>query len=380
MAKNKKAISFDSFFDRDREQDKKSTKSFVDGYTQKPSPSRPSSRRSNRHSGRPDPALADVLSDPLADLQKPPGSSRPSSRPENENPITIAKNITDIQAIILCHLLEAPDSVYRAKILAQKTNIKYASVRFSIMRLVELGFITKPTRYKNFGAAFSIKNYTLCEAFKAHRLPEIISKYGHPPSSRPSNRPETEGSARRSASLIIEEESINNNSLLLANGLADLLADQFPVLHKLGLRKTHLVNIANAWNDLGLDTNDLSDSLERANYDMKNKTYVEKPLAYVFTALKKGPYEKPKGFVSKAEKAAKQKAEEIKAARKWQKQANETAEKSEREMFESWWDSLSEPEQNKIDNQLNVDMSKTGAKLSLRFARMDYYKKNVKGE
>jgi hypothetical protein len=235
----------------------------------------------------------------------------------------------------------------------------------------------------NTGSLYLLNNESV-EYYKKYLRKNVIKKYGNPPLFSPDlhptftrpNHPLRSGEGRVKPDALIEEEKNIYNSLLREN----LIPHLYPTLYKLGLKETHIKKIESAWKTSGIDINDLPESLERAEHDINNNPKIEKPLAYVKAALMQGPYEKPKGFVSKAEKAAKQKAKEQKESMKLQKQANETAEKSEREKFESWWDSLSEPEQNKIDNQLNVDMSKTGAKLSLRFARMDYYKKNVKGE
>lgn len=378
---SKNKLSFDAFFDRKDDKDV----SFVDDYIKKTETTDPdktvhSSRPSSRPSIRPEPPLADLLADPLADPEKPATSSRPSNRPSSRpgkvSQITAVKNLTDIQAIILCHLLESPDGIYRAKNLAHHTCIKYATIRFSINKLVEIGFITKPVRYKNFGACFSVNDKTLCEAFKLYRLPEIIRIYGHPPSSRPSNRPEPDRSDRRSASLIIEEENLNKS--LLPDGLADLLADLCPELYRIGLRKKHLVEIANSWKAMELDTAELPENLERANYDILHKNNIEKPLAYVVCALKKGTYEKPKGFISQEEKARKKAAEQAAQIEKFKKQTEKNHEIEQNKEFHSWWNSLTESEQKSIDDTLNINMNKPGAKLTRKFARMEYYDTHIK--
>ena len=89
-------------------------------------------------------------------------------------------NITDIQSIILGHLVLNKSKLIQRKQLIHSTGVTEASVKKALRVLHLERFITKPVRWKNYGSVYDIHT-DICNRFMELRWPKIINKYGNPP-------------------------------------------------------------------------------------------------------------------------------------------------------------------------------------------------------
>lgn len=292
---------------------------------------------------------APTYSRPLTDLASDPGPT--FDRPLTDLNIDTARRdndpvwfISDRQSIILGILIQKKDRVIRRSDLIRETGIPEGTVRRAISDLVQNQFITKPKRWRNKGSTYSIYN-EICMRFMRERWPKILKEYGDPPfishrsvNCPTFNRPLTDHGPtlhptfNRPASRpspIIEEEDLYISS--------SIRPEDYPLLSALGFGKHHLDEIVTIWKNKNLPLEALGESLERIEFQLQNQIPDSNGspigLGYVLNALKKGPYAKPKGYMTPQEKYARERLEEAQRIRKTMQDVFELE-------CKNWWEQM----------------------------------------
>ena len=269
------------------------------------------------------------------------------------NPVLL---LTKKQAIVLDYLIDKKNKVSQLQEIVSVTGVKYGTVRGILRFLTNEHYISKPERYKKgqfYGFKYTL-NETICSDFKSR----FHNQRNDQRNDQLINRQITE----RKTGPIIEEEDIN--ILLLLN--REKIKLIYPTLYAKGFEQKHLKELADAWNFQKFTLDDFPDSLERAEWAVKHNDKIKDPLNYVYSALMKGPFAKPAGFVSRAECEAQEKVKEAKRIQA----LNEEAETLE---FENWWRGLPKGEQEGIDATAKVrSMAKDGP--AIRGHRMNCFR------
>ncbi|MCL5405712.1 MAG: hypothetical protein M1398_03170 [Deltaproteobacteria bacterium] len=126
----------------------------------------------------------------------------------------------------------------------------------------------------------------------------------------------------------------------------DEIAARHKNLYEAGFRSKHFRQVIKAWKDAHLNLDELDDSLQKANWDVReNGDKMEKPCIYVLTALQNGPYTAPKGFKSKRRLQAE-------ASLKESEKLLEIVQKDKENRFAAWWAELSPSEQATVDAEI----------------------------
>ena len=126
----------------------------------------------------------------------------------------------------------------------------------------------------------------------------------------------------------------------------DEIAARHKNLYEAGFRSKHFRQVVKAWKDAHLNLDELDDSLQKANWDIReNGDKMEKPCIYVLTALQNGPYTAPKGFKSKRRLQAE-------ASLKESEKLLEIVQKDKENRFAAWWAELSPSEQATVDAEI----------------------------
>lgn len=168
--------------------------------------------------------------------------------------------------------------------------------------------------------------------------------------------------------LILNKEEEDIYILLLSTEKIELI---YPTLYSTGFEQKHLKEIIESWKFQKLDTHEVPDSLERAEWAVKHNDKIKDPLNYIYSSLMKGPFAKPAGFVSRAECEAQERIGEAKRIQA----LNEEAETLE---FENWWRGLTEDERNEIDRTVKIkSVSKDGRVI--RGHRLNYFRSHTVG-
>lgn len=188
------------------------------------------------------------------------------------------------QEIIYNWLSENSDEgIYTVPLIEKETGVPYGTIRKALSKLINSGLIR--VEYDR-----SVKK------FEYQINSEVRVRTDKTGSKRAVSGQDRDSKRAVSGQALIEEEDIFIKDLLL---LAK--SDVFPSLDKIGFEKTQLSEIAKIWKIRGIPLDDLPVSLEYANWDVENNPKIGDPLAYVYSALKQGPYRKPPKFRTQAE-------------------------------------------------------------------------------
>jgi hypothetical protein len=80
------------------------------------------------------------------------------------------------------------------------------------------------------------------------------------------------------------------------------LSTIYPHLNSIGFEKSQLQDVIQSWKANNLNLEHLSESLQRAEYAIENKSFqMDDPLNYIYKSLMKGTFRKPPGFKTRAE-------------------------------------------------------------------------------
>jgi hypothetical protein len=275
--------------------------------------------------------------------------------------------LTHNQASVLYFLIENKSRVTKIEEIKQVTDIPYDTVRKVMRVLVKEGFITKPRKFRkgNYqGIKYSIDDQ-LCKDFmtksKGQNNGQSNGRFQDQSNGRTVQWPDK----RPGKNLSLEEDNLDTLLLIEQN-----FNDLYPFLAKIGFEANHIAQIAKCWTMQGLSIKDLPLSLERAEWAVKHNDdhQIEKPLSYVVSSLKRGPFAAPTGFVSRKEQQAAE-------ARKEADKCRELNEQYLEDRFLAWWNGLSQEEKDEVDsiNPIVKDL-----KGDFKIAhRKEYYRENV---
>ena len=142
----------------------------------------------------------------------------------------------------------------------------------------------------------------------------------------------------------------------------------YPELHVAGIERKQVLEIAKIWSARGLNLSELGNSLEMAEFDIKNNPKIEQPGRYAMTALKNGPYSRPRGFRSARERQLLDQKEELDRIRALGEEILE-------EKFEIWWENLTKEGRAAVDSLIarKNPACKTAKGELLRAARLAHF-------
>jgi hypothetical protein len=264
--------------------------------------------------------------------------------------------LTDRQSILLWHLIHRERHMFELAELAEVTGMPYGTIRTCLRALVAEHFITKPERWKNKGAVYSLIP-DICNRFVQYCGTEILKRFGENPFYNSLKTDLGLSCDCPKSTPNIEEEDIYNLLLREFPGMYPALS---AVLHERQRKQ-----IASVWKARGWSEKDLYASLDMADYAVSNNKdgKIKGPAAYVMSALMKGFFQRPAGYLSPEEKRLKQ-AEENLARIKAQKE----------KLYSEWKAGLSAQE--KADILKKAGVADKGA-TSQDFALQEYFSREI---
>ena len=143
--------------------------------------------------------------------------------------------------------------------------------------------------------------------------------------------------------------------------------DLYPSLAEIGFGQQQLFQICSLWQQQGIDLQALPEALDRAEWMAAHASEclsgIDRPLGYLFRALKNGMLSTPPGYRSRRQRIADAMRERAEEIRRLEQQYFEDA-------FTVWWHELDEAERQRIDAT-----NKLGAMHETH--RREYFKKHV---
>ncbi|MGC8495262.1 MAG: hypothetical protein ACP5SH_26400 [Syntrophobacteraceae bacterium] len=280
-------------------------------------------------------------------------STEHTSEQSNEHRPPVLRNnefgwMTHSQRTVLYFLVSQGSGVTQLEDIVRNTKVPYGTVRKVLEVLVREKLISKPVKYRK-GNQQGL-SYTLNEAL----CRRCMSALGH---SKSHSTGHTEGQSDERSNeralqradygtlpyILDDDDSVGRENHHLRN---PDLADIYPSLFESGLRSEHLAQVTKAWNLNRLNLMELHDSLEKAEWDVReNGSKMDRPLGYVLKALKNGSYTAPKGFKLRRQIQAEESARVARELR-------DLAEKEIEDRFFAWWTALSSDEKNDIDAKI----------------------------
>jgi len=254
--------------------------------------------------------------------------------------------MTEKQISVFSFLVSKKQHITRLNDIERGTNVPYGTVRGAIKKLVSEGCISEPRRYRR--GRFHGISYVVDEALEKTFKDWIQERQIGAHIERQIHKQTDMQTDMQTGPYIEEEENIY---LLLK---PDRIQHIYPSLHNIGFEQKHLKEIIEAWRLQKFNLDELPESLERASSAIEgNKDKIKDPLNYIYASLMKGSFAKPAGFLTRAEKEARDRIEEAKRI----KTLNEEAETLE---FKNWWNGLDQQQQDDIDNKSKMKFEKNG--------------------
>jgi predicted DNA-binding transcriptional regulator len=257
--------------------------------------------------------------------------------------------LTPKQLDILSFLVQKEKKITAMREIEKSTGISYNSVRKVLKLFFTKRFVIKQ-EIKSVVGSFQGFTYTINEPICKKLLQGYHAKYHT--TGQTADQILGRYDTQSGPLLLVDDDSIKNPHL----GNGDL-ADLYPKLYEHGFRSEHLYQVIKSWKVMKLDLDELHDSLEKAEWDVReNPKKMDKPLGYVLSALKRGSYTAPKGFKLRREIQAE---ERLAKAKKLEAMLEEEISS----LFNVWWGSMTREEQRQID----VEIVESGEK-GLAFA------------
>ncbi len=280
-------------------------------------------------------------------------STEHTSEQSNEHRPPVLRNnefgwMTHSQRTVLYFLVSQGSGVTQLEDIVRNTKVPYGTVRKVLEVLVREKLISKPVKYRK-GNQQGL-SYTLNEALCRRCMSALGHSNNHSTghTGGQSDERSTERALQRAdygtlPYILDDDDLVGRENHHLRN---PDLADIYPSLFESGLRSEHLAQVTKAWNLNRLNLLELHDSLEKAEWDVReNGSKMDRPLGYVLKALKNGSYTAPKGFKLRRQIQAEESARVARELR-------DLAEKEIEDRFFAWWTALSSVEKNDIDAKI----------------------------
>lgn len=267
--------------------------------------------------------------------------------------------LTDFQRKVLVFLIEKEKKVTAMREIAVHTGISYNSIRKILKVLFSNGLIVKD-KAKYVSGKFQGFRYTVSDhACKKALQRQIEYQAGY----------RVEGETLEECPAPLEA----GDASAMVQHLVANMADIYPNLHGVGLRRKDITDIVQCWKAQSYDLTKLADSFEAADWDLAhNDGRIQTPATYVRKALKSGPYTFPKGFKSRRQIQVEQEAQIAEECRKH-------LEKMMDDCFHIWWNGMTSEERKGIDGEIgktNRLMPSLGD-TQKRILRQEWFRENA---
>ncbi len=261
----------------------------------------------------------------------------------------VADRLTKYQRAVLSHLLATRPYIIRYAQLGQAVGLGEATTRTILRRLAALDFIKFQRQRDGQIQGVSISfNASLCEQFtQGHSLSHSLSQ----PVIKPLSKPLASKKIDLEEEIHLSKDEPGERLLRLSD---ETFAQHWPDVFAVGFGTDEIRRVVESRRAVGKSNSRLVEGLDHADFELRelrenhgvrldHKGQPVRNLAkYIFNALcPNGYYSRPKGYVSPAEQAEKDAAEEA-------RRIMEAHKKREEAEFQAWLGDLKPEERNAI--------------------------------